>query len=118
MTVAKTSAYIPEGAKVVSYIVNDVEANKVLQGERGIPIMANVRDAIRPLVPETIALTFDFLDKVGKVASKAQPIEPPTELEVEDILRKAGEQVLFDKISPAEAAAKFRADATKTLLKK
>jgi multiple sugar transport system substrate-binding protein len=118
MCVALTSKNQAAGAKFVSYFVNDIEANKVLQGERGIPIMSTVRTAIKPLVPATIAATFDFMDKVGRIASKPQTIEPPTELEVEDILRKLGEQVLFDKLTPAAAAARFREDATKVLSRK
>ncbi len=115
LVVSKYSKYKLEGAKVINYIIGDLEANKVLQGERGIPIMSNVRDTVKPLVPATVALTFDFMDRVGKIASKDQPIEPQSELEVEEILRKLGEQVIYDKITPAEAAARFRADATKVL---
>jgi multiple sugar transport system substrate-binding protein len=117
-TLAKTSRYQAQGARFLSYFLNDIEANKVLAGERGIPIVSTVRTAIKPLVPPTVAETFDFMDKVGRLSSKPQTIEPPAELEVEDILRKLGEQVLFDRMTPAAAAAKFREDATKVLARR
>lgn len=118
LVLSKNSAHKKEGARLINYVVGDLAANRVLLGERGIPIMANVRSDIKPLVPETVGLTFDFMNKVGSVASKDQPIEPLAELEVEDILRKLGEQVLYGKITPEAAAAKFRAEATKVLARK
>lgn len=104
-----------EAAKFINWFINDEEANLILAGERGVPIMSKVREAIREACdPEKDAITvatYEFVDKVGELASNPPPMEPAVQMEIEDILSQCNEQVQFGTMTPEEAAAMFRSEA-------
>lgn len=112
MSIYNGSEHKEEAAKFLNWFVNDVEANLILNGERGVPIMGTVRDAIRencdPVADAATIDTYEFIDLAGSLASNPPPMEPAVQLEVEDLLNQYNERVMFDVMSPEEAAAEFR----------
>jgi len=102
-----------EAAKFISWFVNSEEANAILKGERGVPIMSNVREALAadPNMDEATKATYDFIDVVGALASNPPPLEPAAQTELEDIRAQIDEEVMFGLITPDEGAAKFRTEA-------
>lgn len=105
------SEHKEEAAKFISWFVNSEEANAILKGERGVPIMANVRDALAADVDEATKATYDFINLVGALASNPPPLEPAAQTELEDIRKQIDEEVMFGMITPEEGASKFRAEA-------
>jgi len=62
-----------EAAMFIDFITNDIEANKVLMAERGVPISSEVRAALEPLLNTPQRLMFDY---IASIESTASPIPP------------------------------------------
>lgn len=115
LSIWKGSRQKEAAAKFISYFVNDTEANLILKGERGVPIMKPVREALYDgSTPETKAI-YDYMDQIGKAATMQITLNSPVQADIKDIYKNLSEEVVFGKVSPAEAAAKLRAEAQKVL---
>ncbi|MCL6590764.1 MAG: extracellular solute-binding protein [Firmicutes bacterium] len=116
-SVTKKSLHKDEAVKFVNYFINDIEANKVLMGERGIPIVPKVRDTLKALVDPVNKQIFDYIDLAGNNASPIDPPDPPGAGEVLKAFLTINQEVLYQTISPKEAAAKFMKQANEILAK-
>ncbi len=105
------SKHKEEAAKFISWFMNSEEANAILKGERGVPITANVREALAANLDASTKATYDFISLVGALASNPPPLEPAAQTELEDIRKQIDEEVMFGLITPEEGAAKFRTEA-------
>jgi multiple sugar transport system substrate-binding protein len=108
-----------EAAKFISFFTNSIEANKILNAERGVPVAGKVRNALKEDVSPVMKEIFNYLDRVAKDAA---PTPPPEPARYADILSNVyvpiiREQVFYDKISPEEAVKQLRAKATEILQK-
>lgn len=103
--------------KFIDFFTNDIEANKVLKAERGVPISSKVREALKPTLDDTAKLVFDYVDAVSKVASPIDPPDPAAWSEVQALLDNLQQQMLFGKMTPEEAAKSFRTQANAILSK-
>ncbi len=99
-----------EAARFISFFTNDIEANKILLAERGIPISAKVQEALKPLLDRGARESFDYMAKVEKDAS---PIPPPDPKGHPDLVNNlylpqvvAG--FMFEKMTPEQAVALLR----------
>lgn len=110
-SIASSSKVKEEAAKFIDFFINDVEANKLIKGERGVPISGKIKEAIAPELSEPTQQVFDF---VAAMEPKASPMSPPPPVgspEVIAALADYVEQVSFGQMTPEDAAARFRADA-------
>jgi multiple sugar transport system substrate-binding protein len=113
----KGSAQKEAAARFISYFVNDAQANLILQGERGVPIMKPVRDALSAsITPETKAV-YDYMDQIGKEAGMQLTLNSPVQAEIKELYKNLSEEVIFGKISPQEAAVRLRTE-TETVLER
>ena len=109
--ISNTSQYKDEAAQFISYFVNDIEANSILKGERGVPISSAVRENLSENADPVTKKVFDFIDLTGEIASHTEPLQPAGHIEIENMCRRVCEELAFDQITPEEAAAKFRSEA-------
>lgn len=116
-TVANASRNKDEAVDFVNYFINDLEANKVLLAERGIPIVPKVRDTLKGMVTPAERKVFDFIDLAGEYSSPIDPPEPAGSIEVTNLLRQIDQEVLYGMISPEEAADKFMQQANEILVR-
>lgn len=94
-----------EAVKVLDYITNSVECNKVLLGERGVPISESVAEAITPMLDETNQKIVEYVNNVvTPTCSTINPAAPNGANEVYDLLKNLEEQVLYGQISAEDAA--------------
>ncbi len=115
-SISKASANKAEAAKFINYFINDIEANKVLLAERGIPIVPPVRDALKGMVDPVNKQVFEFIELVGdKHASPIDPADPPGAGEVLKVFRTIDQEVLYGTTSPKDGAAKFIKQANQIL---
>ncbi|SFF31606.1 multiple sugar transport system substrate-binding protein [Paenibacillus algorifonticola] len=110
-SITKNSKNKEEAAKFISFFVNDLEANKLLKGERGVPISSKLKEQLKPFVEPELAQVFEYLDWVEKNSSPMDPPDPVGTAEVTTVLRELNDLLLFGKITPEEAAAEFRVKA-------
>jgi multiple sugar transport system substrate-binding protein len=106
-----------EAAKFINWFTNDVEANKIIRAERGVPISSKIQDALKPILSPEEKQVFDY---VGWAANNSSPISPPDpqgSAEVSKLLKDMQDQILYKKISVDDAAAKFMKQANDILAK-
>jgi multiple sugar transport system substrate-binding protein len=103
-----------EAAMFIDFITNDVEANKILLGERGVPISPKIQEAIRPLLTPPQVETQTYISLVEKEASPLPPPDPATDNKLDQnvFLPQLADPVLLKQIAPEPAVAQFRKDAT------
>ncbi len=116
-SVSNQSKVPQEAAKFINYITNDIDANKILMAERGVPISSAVRTALVPLVPPITQEVFNF---VGWVAKEASPCPPPDPVKHTEIINniyrpEVVEKVLMGVITPEEGARILRTRAAELL---
>lgn len=116
-TVAKSSKVKEEAVKFVDFLINDIDANKIIKGERGVPVSSKVKEALLPdLTPEQKKV-FEYVAWAEKNSSQMDPPNPVGAVEVDKLLKDTVEQILYKKLTVEEGAAKFRKDATAILAK-
>jgi multiple sugar transport system substrate-binding protein len=106
-----------EAAKFINFFTNSIEANLILNAERGVPIDAKVRDALKATVSPVVKTVFEYLDRVAKDAAPTPPPEPARHAEIRanvyvPLIR---EQVFYGVLTPEEAAKQLRIQATEIL---
>jgi ABC-type sugar transport system, periplasmic component len=97
-----------EAIKVLNYLINSIEANEILLGERGIPAPNEVADAIINLVGESERHVFSYVNDV--IIPNCSPLgaaAPDGSSEVLDTMNKLEERVAYGEITPQQAAEEY-----------
>lgn len=63
-----------EAAMFIDFFTNNVDANKVLMAERGVPVSSEVRAALEPLLDAPQKMMFDY---IASIEPSVSPIPPP-----------------------------------------
>lgn len=116
-SISKESSQKEAAALFINYFVNSIQANKILLGERGIPVSYRVREALKKEMTDSTAEVFDFVSKVETYASPIGPPDPAGAAEITALGEELLDQVLYDEITPKEAAQKFMLESTVILAK-
>ncbi len=107
-SLGKPSEHKAEAAKFVNYFLGDVEANKVLAADRGVPLVADVRAALAAGASSQDKIIYDY---IALVADHSSPIDtnfPPQAGEAEDILENITQQVSFREVTPEQGVKMLR----------
>lgn len=104
-------------ATFINYFTNDVDANKILMAERGVPISSAVQKALAPHMPPISQEVFTYLGWLTKEASPCPPPDPVKAAEIEENIYypEVVEKVLFGVITPDEGARILRERANALL---
>jgi multiple sugar transport system substrate-binding protein len=94
-------------AKFLNFFINDLEANDIIKGERGVPAPSTVRDYLTPKVDANQKQAFAFLSSAADYSSPVAPPDPGTSGEVRALFRDITVQVLNKSVSSAEGAERF-----------
>jgi multiple sugar transport system substrate-binding protein len=116
-SITKHAKYPDEAAKFINWFTNDLEANKILMAERGVPISPKIQEALAPLLGKPQKAMFDFLKKIE---AESSPICPPDPAGAGDVdtnvyVPEVIDPVMFKSITPEEAAVIFREKANEIL---
>jgi multiple sugar transport system substrate-binding protein len=114
-SIPKSSKQKQEAAKFIDFFVNNVDANKLIKGDRGVPVSSKVVKGIKPELAEAETKIFDYVEKASQNSSKADPPDPLGSAEVMIVLKDISEQILFKKITPEDGARSFREQAEQIL---
>jgi multiple sugar transport system substrate-binding protein len=115
IAVYEKSANRDTAVALADFLVNDVEAGKVLGVDRGAPPSTKVRDAVKPTLaaPEKA-----FLDYVALASQEVTPqtiAQPKGAGTVYTELQKAAEEIGFGKAGIAEGVDRFFAEAERAI---
>jgi multiple sugar transport system substrate-binding protein len=114
-SMAKSSKNKEAAALFINFFVNDIQANSVIKGERGVPISSKVVEKIEEDLSENQKKVFDYVNKAKNTSKNVDKADPLGSIEVVKKLQDVSEQILFKKITPHEGAKIFRSEATKIL---
>ncbi|NLP83023.1 extracellular solute-binding protein [Microbacterium sp. CFH 90308] len=109
--ITSDSQHPVEAARLLNCLQSNLDAADILQAERGLPANQEVVEHIRPTLSPEQQMMADFVAIVEENAPEAAPMAPPPGADTaEQMLRRYAEDMLFDRISPAEAAEQFTAE--------
>ncbi|MDX3517878.1 ABC transporter substrate-binding protein [Streptomyces scabiei] len=97
-----------EAAELLDFLVNSPAAAKIQKFDRGVPNNPDVLKAITPELTPTEKRIADYLGRVN--ALEPTPLHMPNAKAgpaVPEMFQRINEDVLFDRLSPGEAAEKF-----------
>ena len=106
-SVAENSEYKNVAANVISFWTNDIDVNKVLMADRGVPVAGAVREAMTELVSDSVAVTFDYIDYAAAFAGEIDPPEPAATGEITNLIKEINEEILFGRTTPEDAAQRI-----------
>ena len=102
-------------AKFLNFFINDLEANDIILGERGIPAPANVRDYLAGKVDANQKIAFAFLSAAADYSSAIDPPDPGASGEIRALFRDTTVQVLNKTLSSSQGAGNFMTRASQIL---
>jgi multiple sugar transport system substrate-binding protein len=94
-----------EAALFTDFLANDPEAAKILLTDRGIPANSKTRAAIKGQLKEADAAAATYLDQIQ--VGEAPYVTPNGASNIEAILKRHTENVLFGRATPQDAAKSF-----------
>jgi multiple sugar transport system substrate-binding protein len=117
-SITTACAHPIEAARFISFFTNDIEANKVLGGERGVPIANNVLAALKPTLSRMAAESFDIVERATKYATTLPPIDPPAwdSILTTIFTPKVERPIMNETITPEAGVALFRQEASAALV--
>ena len=118
-SIAGASKMQSEAAKYLSFFIDDIDANKILGVERGIPAAKHVSDAIAPTLNKQDQIALNFVSNLGDLLGPIPPPPPSNAGEIDiDLMLKTSQQVAFGQMSPKDAGPYLVQQATDILARK
>lgn len=119
LCISKDSKAANEAAKFIDFFINSEEANAILLGERGIPIMSNVRTMLQADADDVTNLMYNYIDLIGsfETGGEINVISPEQKTIIEDQYKLLIEQVIYGEKTPEEAANEIFNFATEQFTK-
>lgn len=104
-SIASTTKHPAEAAMFVDFLINDQEAAEILQTERGVPANQKIQQGLQSKLSPTDKAAVEYLNslKVGD----APRVTPKGASDIEKILARHTEDVLFGRATPDAAAKAF-----------
>lgn len=118
LSVTVDSANPDKAAAFVNYWTNNVEANKILLGERGIPISSAVAEGIAELMDKNQQDAANFINNV--VMPNSSVIDAPSPsgaAEVTQMINQLVEKVCYGEVTAADAANQLYTQGSEVLSK-
>ena len=106
-----------EAAAFIDWFVNSVEANEILEAERGVPVSSVVRESMLPSLGPAQTEMFNYLGIIEMDNSPIRPADPAAHADVVSsiFVPEFVEPVMYGMISPEEAAPYLREEANRIL---
>ncbi len=111
---AKTE-HAAAAAKLIAFLVSDERAGKVLLTDRGVPANPKIRTAIAPQLEPAGQAEVSYIDDIGKIDFAPTFIGPVGSTKVAEITTRISTDVLFERITPAEAAKQWLTESQQAI---
>ena len=96
-----------EAAKFIAFFQSNVDANKILLGERGIPTFTAVREALSANLSKDESAVYDYVDRVGSFDTGGKKVNPSSPVCISAIQEKYKfefDRVVYEEISADQAS--------------
>jgi multiple sugar transport system substrate-binding protein len=98
-------------AQFIDFFFNNLDANDILLGERGVPASEKVSKHIQQKLEERDKVQYAYMDYVEKNSSPIDPPAPLISTNINILFNTVRNQMLDGQITPTEAAQQFREGA-------
>ena len=104
-------------ARFISFFTNDIPANLILQGERGVPIANAVLTALKPALSRQAVESFDLIARAATYATALPPNDPVswTEVLTTVFTPRVERPIMAEEITPRVGVKLFRTEASAIL---
>ncbi|MDX8044692.1 extracellular solute-binding protein [Gracilibacillus sp. S3-1-1] len=110
-SISENSEQKEAAAQFIDFFVNDLEANKLILGERGVPVNSEINEALLDEVSDSQAKVFEYIAWAEENSTEMGAPDPAGAGEIISALDNLSEQVSYGEISPEDAAEHFRNQA-------
>lgn len=104
---ASTSEHKEAAAKLINFLINDIDGNKILDAERGMPASAKVREALKENFTDAQNVMADAVSLAEENSSLSDPAPKGDVKEIDDtnsgLLEDLEQQMIYGEITPEEA---------------
>jgi multiple sugar transport system substrate-binding protein len=114
-SIGNNSEHKEEAAKFINFLTNDIEANKLALGDRGVPGSAAVKEALKPLLSPAQQQVFTYVEWAEKHSSAFNGPDPVGAGEVIELFDSLNEQMSYGNLKVEDAAKQFRQQAESIL---
>jgi ABC-type glycerol-3-phosphate transport system substrate-binding protein len=80
--ISKASGHKNAAARFLNFFANNVAANRILKGERGVPIMRHIRKVLAANLTEPEKVIYGYLTKLGKEAETTIQLDSPIQIQI------------------------------------
>lgn len=94
-------------AKLIDFMINDVDANRILNAERGIPASEKVREEIAADFDDVHQEMLNIVNLAEKHSSPADPVAAWDTYVFDEFMTEVEEEIMFGQISEEEAYEKI-----------
>lgn len=109
-SVSADTEHPEEAAMLVDFLLNDPAAIDIIGSDRGLPINLEQRERISAELNEFQQAEAEFLADIADEVVDSPPAPPVGAGEVVDIIKRINVDVLFDRMTPDDAAQQFVSD--------
>ncbi|GMA35583.1 hypothetical protein GCM10025876_17870 [Demequina litorisediminis] len=95
----------------MDFLLNDPEAGALMLSDRGLAANTDVREAVAAELDPLDQQAAEFLADIEDEIVDGPPAPPNGAADVPEITGRINEQVLFDTLGAADAAAQFTSEA-------
>jgi multiple sugar transport system substrate-binding protein len=110
MSVAADTEYPEAAATFIDYFINSVEVGEQVLSDLGLPGNSEVLAAIEGKLTPNEQIAAEFIADLQDEVVDAPPSMPVGAGEVQGILQRINEEVLFERMTPEQAAQQFRTE--------
>jgi multiple sugar transport system substrate-binding protein len=116
LAITANSTHAKEAAQVIDFFTNDIDANKILRGERGVPINTKVLAALKADLDPDSAESFDLIQRGAAYATKLPPNDPPPWTAIlNGVFTPTAKEIINEQLTPEAGVAYFRRNASALL---
>ncbi|MGN7762874.1 ABC transporter substrate-binding protein [Paenibacillus sp. 22594] len=109
------SKHPEEAVKFIDFFVNNVEANNILKGERGVPVSKVISSGLSAKVDEAGKEQYKLLDYLKTHSSPIDPPSPGNAVVLKNALQLILSHVIDGTTTPESGAKEYRIQAIDTL---
>ncbi|MGM7697642.1 ABC transporter substrate-binding protein [Microbacterium sp. A84] len=113
--VAATSEHPEAAALLIDYLVNSTQAGEIILADRGLPFNSDVLEAITPLLDPSSKVAAAYVQHVTEAGADPAPATPPGGSGLKATSERLDAEVLFGRLTPAQAAQSFVDEMTAAL---
>ena len=114
-TISAATEHPKESAMLIDYLLNSTEAGEILLTDRGMPANPDIRSAISDKLDASQQAELEFIDDIDASAGEGLPPQPAGAGIHNDLTIRLESDVLFDRLTPAEAAQQWVDELTNAI---